>query len=86
MVPIVTKESRHSRTSAILKSIEISRKRWREEEKEEVELHRTMMEEQVEWLEECQVFKHKRTTGVARWNEHHVACEIGGQRVRQNAS
>ena len=61
----MTRESGHSRTSVILKSIEVSRKRRREEEEEEVELHRMMMEEQVEWLEERQVFQRKRNTGVS---------------------
>ena len=29
-----------------------------------VELHRMMMEEQVEWLEECQLFQRKRNIGA----------------------
>ena len=62
MMPIMTRESGCSRTSVILKSIEISKKRWREEEEEEVEFHRMIMEEQVEWLEEYQVFQYKRNT------------------------
>ena len=50
MVPVMTRDSGRSHTLVILKSIEVSRKRRRkeeeagEEEKEDVELHRMMVE------------------------------------------
>ena len=63
MVSIMNRDSERARTLAILKSIKVSRKRRREEE--DIELHRMMEEEQVEWLKECQVFQRKRNTGVS---------------------
>lgn len=55
--------TKRSHTLAILfKSIEDRRKRRREEE-EDVQRYRMMVEEDEEWLEQCQVFQCKRNTG-----------------------
>ena len=60
----MTRGRGRSRTWAILRSIEGSRKRRREEEEEEedAERYRKMMDEEEEWLDECLVFQRKRNT------------------------
>ena len=62
IISIMTRESERSRTSAILNSIEVSRKLRRVEEEDKI--HSIMMEKQVERLEEYQVFQRKNNTGA----------------------